>query len=232
VGRTPLDSGTRLVLATSNPGKAREFERLLAGAFVVEPLAPGLLLPEERGQTFAENARLKAEAVFATLDRQVAVLADDSGLEVVALGGRPGVFSARYAGDGASDAENVARLLSELEGITDRRARFVCALCLVLPVAASAAPSPAGSGELAAATSLDASEGAQQIIEVTGTLEGTITMAPRGSRGFGYDPVFQPCGWSITLAEASPEEKDRVSHRGAAAQALLERLRAEKLSRR
>ncbi len=227
-----MDIGRRLVLATTNTGKAREFSRLLAGVFQVETVPPSLRLPEEKGQTFVENARLKAEAVFAALGGEVAVLADDSGLEVVALGGRPGVLSARYAGEGASDDENVAHLLDELEGITDRRARFVCALCLMLPAAAPEARSFVWSAQQRASSASDIAERARQIVEVMGTLEGTITEAPRGSGGFGYDPVFQPCGWRVTLAEASPQDKDRVSHRGAAARALLERLRAERLLER
>lgn len=202
-------SATRtVILASRNRGKAREFERLFQGVFRVEPLPTDVRLPEETGRTFTENARLKAEAVFAALGGEAAVLADDSGLEVAALDGRPGVRSARYAGDAATDDDNVGKLLREMASETQREARFVCALCLLLPGgAASSGPSA-------------------QRIEVEGSSSGTITDAPRGTDGFGYDPVFQPLGWTITLAEADPRDKDLVSHRGAAARALLERLAA------
>ncbi len=194
-----MKKGTSVVLATGNAGKVREFNRLLAGVFKVQPLPEGIGLPPETADTFAANARLKAESVFQALGGDQAVLADDSGLEVAALGGRPGIFSARFAGESASDADNVAKLLRELFSASDRSARFVCALCLLLP-------------------------GAQQqgALEVRGVTNGFITLAPRGDDGFGYDPVFQPEGWDLTLAEASPEDKDRVSHRGAAARLLLD----------
>ena len=166
-------------------------------------------LPEETGYTFAENARLKADAVFSALAGQVGVLADDSGLQVAALGGDPGVRSARYAGAKATDEDNVSKLLAELSGRHDRRARFVCALCLILPAS--------GRGP----------EGMPSVFMVEGTLKGRITDHPRGLDGFGYDPVFEPLGWRQTLAEAKPTDKDAVSHRGAAATALLGRLREE-----
>jgi XTP/dITP diphosphohydrolase len=184
-----------IVLATANPGKAREFGRLLGEAVRVDPLPRSLRMPEETGATFAENARLKAEAAFEGLGRAVAVLADDSGLEVAALDGRPGIMSARFAGEGASDEQNVQKLLGLLSGRADRQARFVCCLCLLLP--------------------------GEPMIEVEGRSEGAITEAPRGTDGFGYDPVFEPMGWASTLAEADARHKDSVSHRGAAARALL-----------
>ncbi len=199
-----------VVLATGNLGKAREFTRLLGGAFEVQTMPAYVRLPEETGRAFAANARLKAETVFAALGGMVAVLADDSGLEVAALGGRPGVLSARFAGEGAGDEANVNLLLHELSGEADRAARFVCALCLVLPNERRSMGSPL-------------------VVEVEGVSEGTITPSPRGTEGFGYDPVFQPFGWSVTLAEASPESKDQVSHRGAATRALLARLVEEGL---
>jgi XTP/dITP diphosphohydrolase len=191
----------RLVLATGNAGKVREFNRLLHGALEAVPLPQGATLPEETGQTFAANARLKAEAVFEALGGTAAVLADDSGLQVAALGGQPGIYSARFAGERATDADNVAKLLRELDGAADRSARFVCALCLMLP-----------------------GDGRPDMVEVEGVTMGIITLEPRGLDGFGYDPVFQPVGWALTLAEAAPADKDAVSHRGAAARALLERL--------
>jgi XTP/dITP diphosphohydrolase len=195
-----------LILATRNRGKAREFGRLLRSAFLPEPLPDGVALPEETGGTFASNARLKAEVVFRALGGDRPVLADDSGLEVTALAGRPGVLSARFAGAEASDEENVGKLLAEMEGRDERAARFVCALCLALPAA--------GEGR----------RSAPRLVEVEGALQGTITLEPRGTEGFGYDPVFQPSGWEETLSEADPADKDRVSHRGAAARALLTRL--------
>jgi len=199
-----------VVLATGNAGKVREFDRLFAGAFEVLPMPAGVRLPVETGLTFAENARLKAQTVFEALGCAQAVVADDSGLEVTALGGRPGIYSARFAGEGATDAENVARLLAELDGAADRSAQFVCAVCLLLP-------GGAGTGDERAAC---------ETVQVEGTTKGAITPEPRGLDGFGYDPVFLPVGWELTLAEASPAGKDSVSHRGAAARALVERLRA------
>jgi len=194
-----------LVLATGNPGKVREFTRLLGPAVSLRAMPDAVALPAETGVTFAENARLKALSVFGALGGSVAVLADDSGLEVAALGGRPGVLSARFAGDGAGDEANVRRLLTELKGRPDREARFVCALFLVAPGPDAMADDP----ETAC------------VVEVEGASEGAITASPRGTLGFGYDPVFQPTGWALTLAEATPEDKDRVSHRGAAARRLL-----------
>jgi XTP/dITP diphosphohydrolase len=201
-----------LVLATRNKGKAEEFRRVLGRVFVLQTLPAAIEMPEETGATFAENARLKAEAVFAALGRTRPVLADDSGLEVTALGGEPGVRSARYAGEGSSDAENVAKLLRELDGVADRSARFVCNLCLIVP---SGLAGQDGTGI-----------GQPLIIEVSGVVEGTIEREARGSEGFGYDPVFRPLGWSETLGEAAAAQKDAVSHRGAAARALLDRLAA------
>lgn len=198
-------TGLRVVVATANPGKAREFGRLLGSRFRVEPLPPDVVLPEETGHTFAENARLKAYGAFDALGGAVAVLADDSGIEVAALGGLPGVRSARFAGDGASDEANVALLLERLGTRADREARFVCALALVLP----GAPPSGG------------------LREAQGLLPGSVVHQPRGLEGFGYDPVFMPRGWRTTLAEAGPEAKDRVSHRGCAVSALVEALLTE-----
>lgn len=209
-----MQLGTPVVLATGNAGKVREFDRLLAGTFEVLPLLSGVELPVETGQTFAANARLKAQAVFESLGGVQAVLADDSGLEVTALGGRPGIYSARFAGERATDAENVTKLLAELDGAVDRSAQFVCALCLVVPDAGVPEHGVAGARGGGAG-------GAYRFLEVEGLTRGTITLAPRGLDGFGYDPVFQPTGWDLSLAEASPEDKDRVSHRGAAARALV-----------
>lgn len=188
----------RVVLATGNSGKAQEFARLLGDGFVVEPLPATVSLPEETGLTFADNALVKAGAVAAALGGRVAVLADDSGVAVEALGGRPGVHSARYAGEGAGDDANNQKLLADLAGSSDRSARFVCALALVLP---------------------DGS-----LVTVEGELPGHIVAAPRGARGFGYDPLFQPDGWTVTVAEMDDGQKDAVSHRARAVAALRERL--------
>jgi XTP/dITP diphosphohydrolase len=192
-------------LATRNAGKVREFGRLLGPRLNVELLPPQVRLPKETGRTFAANARLKAESAAKALGWAVAVLADDSGLEVKALGGRPGVCSARFAGDDAGDEDNVTKLLGELGDSDDRAARFVCALCLALP----GGPGAVASGGL---------------VEVEGVVVGDVTTAPRGNDGFGYDPVFQPETWSTTLAEAAPQAKDSVSHRGAACRRLIARL--------
>jgi XTP/dITP diphosphohydrolase len=193
--------GRVIILATKNAGKVREFDRILGGEASVQALPSDIEMPEETGTTFAGNARLKAVGVWEALGGGCHVLADDSGLEVDALGGRPGVHSARYAGEQATDRANVAKLLLELEGASDRTARFVCCLCMV---------------------SADGS-----LIEVSGCLEGAIAEGPRGDDGFGYDPVFVPAGWGETLGEVAADMKDAVSHRGAAAQALRGRLREQ-----
>lgn len=197
-----MSAPLHVILATRNAGKVREFERLFDPLISVEALGAEVSMPQETGSTFAENARLKAESISIALGGAVAVVADDSGLEVDVLDGRPGVFSARYAGEGAGDSENVSRLLKELRDIEDRTARFVCCLCLALP------PRSVAGLE-------------SRLIEVRGVLEGRIVAEPRGEDGFGYDPVFEPEGWIRTLAEASPAEKDSVSHRGVASQELL-----------
>lgn len=180
----------------------------------MEALPPDVEMPKESGKTFAENARLKAEGVFEALGGQFAALADDSGLEVAALDGKPGVQSARYAGEGATDGDNVSKLLAEMAAAEDRSARFVCSLCLVLPFADAGAPECGDYGD-------------RVIIEASATVKGVIEQAPRGTRGFGYDPVFRPEEWTETLGEASIDQKDLVSHRGAAARALLQRMRTE-----
>jgi XTP/dITP diphosphohydrolase len=186
-------SPARLVLATGNRGKIREIRDLLSGRDIAvltcDDFAgwPDLV---ERGETFEENAACKAME----LSRWAAMpaLADDSGLEVEALGGEPGVMSARYAGKQGNDAANIARLLREMEGIPAERrgARFVCVLALT---------SPGG-----------------ETLEIRETCEGSVTTAPRGELGFGYDPVFVPAGMTRTLAEMSLAEKNAISHRGKA----------------
>lgn len=196
----------RWILATANAHKVEEIAAILAAAdpagvaAEVVPLPPGIALPAETGSTFLANARLKARAVVAATG-QVA-LADDSGLEVDALGGDPGVHSARYAGDGAADAANNAKLLAALEGIhgPNRRARFRCVLVLARP------------------------DGPEVVAQ--GALEGFVLPALRGDGGFGYDPLFQPEGDTRSLAEYAAGEKHRVSHRGQAVRQLLSLLAA------
>jgi XTP/dITP diphosphohydrolase len=180
--------------ASGNEHKLRELRALLPEWEIV-PL--GAELPEETGATFYENALAKALFARAMAAPDAFVLAEDSGLEVEGLGGRPGIRSARYAGPGASDRDNVAKLLGELGTVTGdgRRARYVSALVLVSP---------------------DGRE-----LRGTGTLEGRIAAAPRGSEGFGYDPVFVPIGKDATVAELGDEWKREHSHRAASAAALL-----------
>jgi XTP/dITP diphosphohydrolase len=181
-----------IALASTNVGKARELARLLA--VPVEPV-DGWDPPEEDGETFADNALIKARAARAQTGEGVTVLADDSGLEVDALHGEPGVHSARYGGAGLDDAGRVRHLLERLGDGDERRARFVCVLAAIRP------------------------DGTETVVR--GTLEGRIAAAPRGEGGFGYDPVFVPEGETRTVAELAPEEKDAISHRGRAARELV-----------
>ena len=185
----------RLVLATRNPHKLGELRGLLAPHEVV-PLPDGLDLPPETGSTFRENALAKARAA-AALTGSVAV-ADDSGIEAAALGGAPGVRSARYAGESAGDQQNLAKLLREVPPEGDTRLAYVCALVAVWP---------------------DGTEVCTQ-----GTCSGRLTHEPRGQGGFGYDPAFVPddLPGGRTMAEISADEKAAISHRGRAARALLE----------
>jgi XTP/dITP diphosphohydrolase len=194
----------KVVLATANPGKQREFQSLLAplGYELLPQSSLGIDAPEEIGDTFEANALLKAR--HAARRARLPALADDSGLEVDALGGRPGVRSARYAGAAASDAANNALLLAELAGVPPERrtARYRCALALVR---SALDPEP---------------------LLVSATWEGHIGTAPRGGGGFGYDPLFVPAGMDCTAAELPAAEKDRLSHRGKALRALAARLAA------
>jgi XTP/dITP diphosphohydrolase len=182
----------RIVLASGNAHKALELGRLLEG-WQVETFAGGL--PEETGETFIENARLKARHVHTALGGSSWVLADDSGIEAAALGGVPGVRSARYAGEDATDEQNLAKLIGALDGAGDRRVRYVAELVAIAP------------------------DGAE--VAARGELTGTLAAAPRGSGGFGYDPAFVPDGETRTVAEMAPGEKDAISHRARAARALL-----------
>jgi len=178
-----------LLLATRNLHKTREFAQILGDAFEVHDLSNVTELPavEETGLTFEANAILKA--VETSKHFQGLVVADDSGLEVDALQGAPGIYSARYAGEHASDAANIAKLLAELTQCEAAPcwARFRCSLALA--------------------------QGGKLLKTFDGVVEGTIVSAPRGQAGFGYDPVFQPQGFQQTFAELSPTEKNRISHR-------------------
>jgi XTP/dITP diphosphohydrolase len=182
----------RLVLATRNAHKRREFARLL-GDHEIEGLPDDVELPPETGATFADNALPKARAAAAATVRPA--IADDSGIEAAALGGAPGVRSARFAGPEASDAENLGRLRREAPAGSPLA--YVCVVAFV-----------------------DPDSGEERLVE--GRCTGTMAPAPRGSRGFGYDPVFVPDdrGDARTMAELTDEEKDAISHRGRAARAL------------
>jgi XTP/dITP diphosphohydrolase len=179
-------------VATRNPHKLRELGRLLPG-LELEPLPEGVPTPSEDGDTYAANALIKARAAAAATRR--AAIADDSGIEADALGGAPGVRTARFAGEHATDAENLAKLAAEAPA--GSALRYVCMIAHV-----------------------DA-DGAERTFE--GTVTGTVADHPRGEGGFGYDPLFVPDeGDGRTMAELSDEEKDAISHRGRAARALRE----------
>lgn len=191
----------RLVLASRNRHKAREFAEIL-GVGEVLPLPDDVELPPETAETFAGNALIKARAAHRATG--MAVIADDSGLVVDGLGGAPGVRSARFAGENATDAENLELLIESLASIDDpdRSARYVCALAWI------------------------EEDGSEGIFEEV--CEGEIVSEPRGSGGFGYDPVFVPRDTGDddrrTMAELSPDQKNAISHRGRAAKALAKRL--------
>ena len=177
-----------IVAATANAHKVDEYKKLLGDIDVeIKSLAdfPNFPGVEENGSSFRENAAVKALAASKYCDAPA--FADDSGLVVDALDGRPGIYSSRYA---PSDRERIARLLGELEGVSERKARFVCAIAIAF------------NGEV-----LETFEG---------TVEGTITLEPRGEGGFGYDPVFQPDGYDQTFGELPPEIKNSISHRARA----------------
>ena len=183
----------RLVVASKNRDKIDEIEAMLAESGLADEVVRGLDWPdvEETGATLEENALLKARAVVEATG--LPVVADDTGLEVAALGGAPGVSSARFAGPEATYQDNVERLLTEMNGVTDREARFRTVVALRFM------------------------DGVEIVAE--GVLEGVITERPRGDMGFGYDPVFEADG--VTLAEMTPEEKNAVSHRARAFEALV-----------
>lgn len=191
------------MLASSNPGKLRELTRLLSELEITVLPQSDFAIPDakETGKTFAANALIKARHAAALTG--LAAIADDSGLVVDALGGRPGVYSARYAGENASDAQNIDKLLDEMRHIAtaDRGAAFHCAACLVMP----------DNGE---------------VLTAEGSWRGMIARERQGTGGFGYDPVFIDPLLGVSAAELSAEEKNRRSHRG---QALAELTRQMKL---
>lgn len=190
----------RILIATTNEGKLREYARLLGGVpsltlDTVASLAQPVVVDEDQ-DSFEGNALKKAREIAAVA--KVPCLADDSGLEVDALDGRPGVYSARYSGDDATDASNNEKLLDELGDLPDERrtARFRCAIAVV-----------------------DAQ--GRTVAAVDGACEGRIARAPRGTHGFGYDPVFVPDGYVRTMAELGLAEKNKISHRARAAEKLV-----------
>lgn len=199
----PVAAPARLVLATRNAGKLRELRSLLRGKVpgldvdtqVIDAVTAGAPDVVESGTTFEENALLKARAVAEATG--ILSIADDSGLAVDVLGGAPGIFSARWAGRHGDDSANLDLLLSQLADIPQgrRQARFVCAAALALP-------------------------GGTDVVK-RGELEGSLLHEPRGAGGFGYDPVLQPEGMDRSCAELAPEEKNAISHRGQAFEALL-----------
>jgi XTP/dITP diphosphohydrolase len=187
----------RLVLATRNEHKLRELAQLMR-PIELDPLPGDVRLPPETGTTFADNALGKARAAAAATGRTA--IADDSGIEAAALSGAPGVWSARFAGEHATDEENLAKLLRDVPPDGDTRVAYVCAIACVEP------------------------GGREHVVH--GRCEGRLTHEPRGSGGFGYDPAFVPDDHpgDLTMAELTPEEKAAISHRGRAARELRRRL--------
>jgi XTP/dITP diphosphohydrolase len=195
------DTGVELVLATGNKHKLKEFQAFLSGAairIVSLEAYPGCPAAVEDGETFVDNALKKARTVAAYTGRMA--MADDSGLEVDCLGGAPGVWSARYAGPGSTDEDNNRRLLRELAGVPDagRQAQFRCVIAVVDPAGAE--------------------------LTVAGGCRGRIVHAPRGTRGFGYDPLFLDETSGMTFGEMNSDQKNAVSHRARAVRALEKEL--------
>jgi XTP/dITP diphosphohydrolase len=182
-----MDSAPRLIIATRNAHKTSEIRAMIGDRFEVLDVTSFPECPEieETGTTFLENARLKAEGISRVIDGWV--LSDDSGLEVDALGGAPGVWSSSYGGEEGNHALNNARLLREMEGKADRRARFRCTMVLA--------------------------QGGSEVANFSGTVEGKIIAYARGAMGFGYDPLFVPEGHASTFAELGDEVKNTLSHR-------------------
>ncbi|HEX2129897.1 MAG TPA: RdgB/HAM1 family non-canonical purine NTP pyrophosphatase [Solirubrobacterales bacterium] len=192
----------RLIVATRNEHKLRELGEILAGVELV-PLPAEVELPPETGETFAENALIKARAAHEATGKEA--IADDSGIAAYALDGRPGVRSARYAGEDATDEQNLAKLIAALEGADDRRVAYVCVIAHI-------------------------TEGGEEST-YEGRCEGELILEPRGTGGFGYDPAVVPVDTGPdderTMAELGPDEKHAISHRGRAARRLAEALGIE-----
>ncbi len=189
----------KIIAATKNKNKLREFGEILKGFEIISQEEAGIDIDvEETGTTFEENSRLKAEAIFKATG--IPAIADDSGLCVDALGGEPGVYSARYGGEGLDDEGRVQLLLKNMKKVPDekRTARFVCVITMV------------------------SNDG---IITARGECEGVINHAPKGENGFGYDPVFYMKEYGKTTAEMSPDEKNAVSHRGKALKIFAEKMK-------
>lgn len=195
----------RIALATRNVHKLRELARICADWPVswvsVETRDPADFPDvEETGETYLDNAALKARAVAAALG--LPALADDSGIEVDALGGRPGPRSARFAGEQATDVQNLQAVIQGIRGVpaSGRSARYRCVAALATPTG--------------------------EVVHTEAVCEGTLRTSPTGEGGFGYDPIFVPIGWDVSMAELSDTQKDRISHRGRAFRALREALQA------
>lgn len=178
-----------IIIATKNQGKVNEFRQLFAPYNIKVQSLLNISLPdvEETGQTFKENARIKAKSIAEMVQKPV--LADDSGLVIDALDGKPGVYSARYAGEPTSDKQNYEKVLNEMKSVPEHRrtARFVCVLAFAIPH--------------------------KETIFKEGFCEGKIAMEPAGVNGFGYDPIFIPNGYTITMAQFEDHEKNQMSHR-------------------
>lgn len=192
----------KFVLASSNPNKIKELKTILSDimsdAEVVTLKEAGIVDDiVEDGTTFSENALIKARVAAST---GYIGIADDSGLTVDALGGEPGIYSARYAGEHGNDSANNEKLLEKMNGITDRRGAFVCSIACVFP------------------------DGSEPIVS-EGRIDGEITLAPQGDGGFGYDPLFWEPTLKKTLAEASPEEKNAISHRARALEKFVQQFK-------
>ncbi|MBQ7935952.1 MAG: RdgB/HAM1 family non-canonical purine NTP pyrophosphatase [Clostridia bacterium] len=190
----------KFVIATNNPHKVVEFKKILAplGIECVSLMEMGIVCDaEETGTTFRENARIKAQAVYDLC--HLPTVADDSGICVDALGGEPGVYSARYGGDGYDDEGRLFLLLKNMEEQENRAAHFTSAICCVL--------------------------NDETVLEAEGYIFGQLTREPRGTHGFGYDPIFLPDGYSLTTAEMEGEAKNAISHRGNALRKFAEQLK-------
>ena len=225
-------AGPRVVLATRNHHKIAELSRILAAAGFADGLVgldafPGAPDVPETGLTFADNALLKGRAIAAYTG--LPAVADDSGLCVDALHGMPGVFSARWSGKHGDDRANLDLVLGQLADVAARGAQFICAAALCLPpgdrpqawgATAPHPPWPPATPRMGGLAQPPHTSLGRREWTTTGVLAGSLIHAPRGTNGFGYDPIFVPDGFSVTTAELAPEEKDAISHRGRAFRAL------------